>query len=418
MPSTIVVMQPSCSVFEVIRTAKLKGGLFVVVMHSHGIPQGLPYGTAIEHIDQFVHVDNWDDRENNLLRLQECVAIDDIVGTYAGLESTLEWNAYLRIKLGLPTTAPEDIRLLLNKEYVRKTLYENGLSKIKSYSQQEVSTWVNWPLSKNVYFKPVNGGGSSYVYKLCNFEQLTQAINGWNTKACVNSDVVRRYLEKSNQYFIEEEIIGELMSLEGLVLNGTYHSIGLTSRATLKQNEVVEIGFGFPYKHEKELEIIKLVAEAHKLFKFIDGPSHTEVIVTAAGEVEIVEINARLVGLDVLMAIQKASDKDYTELLLKNACGIPIAIDEIKAPENKFSYLQYLMAPQGVGVFDAVKFGDHDDIVFTRVIAQKGQSLKSIQQENTLAGFIVVSNSFEQAKVQAHEVARNSTIKIEAAPLY
>lgn len=417
MANTIVVMQPSNSVLEIIRTAKLTFRLSIIVMYNTAVPQGSPYETAIKHIDQYILVDDWGDWEENLSRLLNTVSLDQIKGTYAGLESTLEWDAFLRHKLSLPTTSVENISLLLNKYYVRQTLYKNNLSNIKSYSQQEVGSWDHWPLKNSVYFKPVHGGGSSYVFKINNFKQLTQTILGWEYKDCVDHEVVKRYLEKSNLYFLEEEIKGELMSLEGLTIDGEYHYIGLTSRKTLQQNNVVEIGFGFPYQHKKMEKIVKVVSQAHKLLNIKHGPTHTEVIVTPQGDVEILEINPRLVGADVLITIQQATNKDYTKLLIKLACGENIAIESIKENSSQCAYLQYLMAPKEVNVFDNISFNTQD-IVFSRIMAKKGQLITGIQQQNRLAGFIVLANNYEEARLLAKDIANNSKINNDYTPLH
>src|SRR5205814_2433565 len=128
--------------------------------------------------------------------------------------------------------------------------------------------------------------------------------------------------------------------------------------------------------------------------------------------VELVELNPRFVGADVLMVINAAYQRDIQDVLLALACGEPIP--EFDKTPPRYAALQYFLAPEGESTFEKIEFPE-GNIVFERVIPAAGAAMpQKKHQEGFIASFIAVGDDYPQLirRVQAmrHETKVNGKV--------
>ncbi len=414
MEKTILFLEPKGTIFEVIQAAKKRGFKVVALTSAPSlIQQATPfYQNAIELIDETIRIENWSTHEKILEVVDEINLSSPIEGTYCGVDPASVLNAMIREKYDLPTTPPQIIESIINKFTLRNKLRELGLSNLKTVQGTIADRWNDWEFGGSAYFKPVKGSASACVQKCTNFDELKLAREAWQDFINNGDSVLHKYLNSLNEYYLEEAFNGKLMSVEGYTLAGTFHCIGLTSRILFSQNSVVELGGCFPYPHPLEDQIVDLVRQAHEQLGITDGATHTEIIVNEVGNIEIIDLNPRFVGADVLQSINFAYGIEIQELLLALALGdIPKLVKNCR----NYSCLQYILPPSTDKLL-SLEFPVGSEIKFCTNLIPIGTEIKSTTEELDVIGcFLTVMPTFEQAikrsQERREEVLINGSLK-------
>lgn len=411
MKQAYVVFEPINHVMKVIEAAKRRG-LHVVVLRTMPLTAAPPYASAAQVIDTDIVIENWEDHAAIVQAALNACAGHEVVGSYAAAEITLTPEALFRQRCGLPGLAPEQVTSLLDKEKVRNRLRAAGLSRLATISQEESMALTSWPAGQVYYFKPVNGAGSALVSRIASFEQLQAAIANWSAKPEVSLDLLRDYIENNNRFYLEQAAEGELMSVEGFAVDGAYVPLGLSSRTVLERDEAIEMGLTFPYQHPQREDIVAKVRAIHEALGVTTGPTHTEVIYTRDGEVELVELNIRFVGADVMLAINAALGTTIEDELLRVTLGEQPRVGGVNAG-NGFSVLQQVMPPPGLAEFHTIEFPP-EHVVFSKVTAAIGAKLASTRfQMDQIASFIVRGDTYAEAMERARYVRANTVVNGE-----
>ncbi len=398
---TILFLEPKGTALEVIREAKRQGYKVVALVCDPTMLSGtpLPYRTAIASIDKTVTLKSWSDWEALLAAAKTLNREDAVKGVYFSLDAAAVAGTRLRKHFKLPSPTPETMALVLDKYRLRHALREKGLSSLMSYRGEEADAWTSWKLKGEAYFKPVNGSFSAFVEKCASLEDLHRARKAWSSMGAETPAMLRDYIGAGNGYLVEEAFDGELMSLEGICVNGEYKALGLTSRILYSKNPVVEMGSVFPYPHKLAAKIQEFVQRVHEAVGFTEGPSHVELMVDASGHMEIIDFNARFIGADVMQSINFALGIKIQEALLDFAVG--------KAPklvyeQKKFACLQYALPPQALEV-KTLEFPKGDDVVFHTAYIEAGQKVESTERQIDYLGcYLTLGDSFEDALARSH----------------
>jgi biotin carboxylase len=245
-------------------------------------------------------------------------------------------------------------------------------------------------------------------------EYLSRAKRQWQEADGPVPKFIANYIQSKPQYHLEEAFDGELMSVEAILFQGRFHQIGLTSRILYSKNPIVEMGSCFPFPHPLSARIVDLVKRAHLDIGFTDGPSHTEVIVDARGEIEIIDLNPRFIGADVLQSINFAFGIRIEAALLDWSLGIEPTI----APtQTGFSCIQYLLPPCSL-LFESIQFPNVPEIKFHTTFVQPGTLVSDINRQIDYLGcYLTVLPSFQGAIDRSRELRKAVLIngKLEGA---
>ena len=409
MKGAVIFLDPKGTILEIIRIAKQRGYQVIALSSDASLLNAAPdpYKSALSCIERVIHVKNWTN-ERAILNICDSIHSEmPIVGVYAGMDSCAKILAQLRDKYGLPTSRAEDLEIILNKYSLRKKLNALGLSKIKNYHSDEVSKWSAWVPKGAVYFKPVHGFFSAYVRRCENMIELQDAIATLKAGNKDEPEYITNYLRKTNDFLLEDAFDGELLSVEAIACNGNVQVLGLLSRILYSKDPVVEMGSCFPYPHSLSDKIISLVKNAHEALGLTDGPTHTEVIVNRNGEVEIIDLNPRFVGADVLQSINYAFGIKIQEALFDYTIGAEVKINK---KEEHYSCIQYFLPPL-IETLKNVLFPDVPEIKFSAAFMAPGAKVANTKRQIDYLGcYLTVMPTFQSAVDRSKEL--RSMVKI------
>lgn len=387
MSQTILFFEPINHMYKVL-ISLAKRDYKIIAFHTMPINAVAPYEQANELIEQAIEIKSWYDFDALEKIVNDIQKDHDIKGIYAGAEITLPFEAYIKEKLGLPTNGYETTLRNLDKYRVRKTLAEKGLTQLACFSKSELEAMDSWPLQGAGFFKPANGAGSANVWRINSIEQLRKCQLQWNDKSNIMYDFLRDYMEKNDEYFLEQEAQGELMSVEVMTFEGQSQVLGMTSRSVASRDSAIEMGCSFPYEHKFKAQIIEKVLQYHQALDIKHGATHTEVIVDEDGNVELVEMNLRFAGYDMLYVISRAYDTDISQAIADLVVGQKPRLPEL-SDVKKFSGFLCIMPPDGLKTFDSIEFPEK--IELSRVLKAVGHEFKSTDSQLDYVGSCIIS---------------------------
>ena len=410
MDGLFLVLEPGNHMFKVIEGAHRRG-LTVVVCHSAPVTPSGPFAEAMPCISHFVQVAGWRNDEAAFETIVAWCGDRPVRGAYAGFEITLRMVCRLRQHYGLPGIDLEQMDFLLNKARVRDALRKASLSNLGFMEDQALRQLTEWPFpGRSAFLKPVNGSGSTYVRRCSSLRDVHEHLAEWDGNVRHIRRFIADHLLAGQGMFLEEEAVGELLSLEGYCHRGQYVHIGITDRTVLARDVAVEMGNTFPCPHPRRDEIIAKVRAIHACLEITHGPTHTELIVPDdGGDIELVELNARFAGGDILVMIDRAFDIRIEDDLVTLATGEGTLTT---IPDKPVRYVsgQDFLAPAGLATFDSIDIPG-DDVFFKKVVVKPGTAMKSTDfQSDHVAAFAVAADTYAGALKRADEIRAATTI--------
>jgi hypothetical protein len=297
---------------------------------------------------------------------------------------------------------------------VRATLREASLSHLRTIEDAELRRLTGWPFpGRAAFLKPVNGSGSLYVRRCTSLADIHEHLAEWDGKSRHMKRFVADHLHAGLGLCLEEEAVGELLSVEGYCHRGRYVPVGITDRTVLARDVSVEMGTTFPYPHPRRDEIIEKARAIHARLGIEHGPTHAELIVPpAGGEIELVELNVRFGGGDILIMVNHSLDIRFEEDLVTLAAGEgPLT----ELPPRPVQYVsgQDFLAPAHVRRFESMVIPG-DDVFFKKIMARPGSELKSTDfQTDQVAACAVAADTYQGALDRADVVRAAVTINGE-----
>lgn len=177
-----------------------------------------------------------------------------------------------------------------NKAAMREALQNAGvpIPRFFKVSSQEEYEQAVGAMTGPFMVKPADNSGSRGIIKVdspTDAEAVTQAYR-YSLQSSRGGDVV-----------VEEYMQGPEVSVETLTVDGVCHVIQITDKLTTGAPHFVEMGHSQPTSHAPDIaeKIRQAAVAANCAVGITNGPSHTEIIVTAEGP-KIVELGARLGG--------------------------------------------------------------------------------------------------------------------------
>jgi biotin carboxylase len=414
MERLFLVLEPGNHMYLVIEAAR-RLGFTVVACHCQPLAPPAPFDRALASVSHFVQVDGWRAGQGAFAAIVAWCGDRPVAGTYAGYETTLEANARLRQHFGLPGSAPAQVAFLLDKLAVRTWLRDASLSRLRVVGEPALRGLTAWPFpGRAAFLKPVNGSGSIYVRRCSSLADVREHLAEWDGDARPLKRFAIDHLKAGRGLFLEEEAVGELLSVEGYCQRGELVAIGITDRTVLARDVAVEMGNTFPCPHPRRDAILDRARAIHACLGIADGPTHTELIVPAdGGDIELVELNARFAGGDILLLIDHALGIRFEDDLVRLATGEAPA--PLPAQPARYVSGQDFLAPAHVRRFDSIAIPG-DDVVFQKLVVRPGTALTSTGfQSDHVAAFVVAADTYAGALARASEI--RAATAINGAPL-
>lgn len=192
--------------------------------------------------------------------------------------------AYINEELNLRGTSVRTVSLLRDKWEMRRVLNSDEITKVRSEignckeHLEQFGECCGYPF----IIKPIDGAGSFGVKCINSPEELDKTLEIVNTLGI-------------SKFIMEEFLNGPEVSVEAFSFNGKHIIITITDKLT--DNNFIETGHSMPTQHSLELQtnIRDTVSFFLDKIGLKDGPSHTELKLTAVGP-KVIESHNRIGG--------------------------------------------------------------------------------------------------------------------------
>lgn len=326
-------------------------------------------------------------------------------GIFTYREYAVLSTAYIAEAIDLPWNSVSSIQVIRNKHLTRKCLSEAGLKQPKSIycksAQDAIETFeLNQHISSWI-IKPASGSGSMGVFKVTHLPELKEAIHS-----------VSQIVGESG-FLLEEYIIGQEYSVEGIVDKGRAVTLAVTEKHTTHAPNFVETGHVIPAPIEAGLraQIANEVDLALQAIGIQTGLFHVEVFVSNY-QVMIGEVHARPGGDFIELLVESALSIEYYGLAFDQQLGLPMNLENIDS--KQFATIQFLLPSPGVVTkiegLDKLKF--HPNVIRVDISLKEGSVIPEVSSSFTRSGsFIVVAESYKKVRQLTDELL--SGIKLE-----
>lgn len=290
-------------------------------------------------------------------------------------------------EMGLVGVSEDTALKATDKAVMRQCLQAAGVPVPAFYKVANEEEYARAAASFRVPFvvKPADNSGSRGIV-LVNDPTDSQAVT--------NAYAYSRQHSRNGNVVVEEYMRGPEVSVETLSAEGVCHVIQITDKLTTGAPHFVEMGHSQPTQLSPETaeQIRQVVIAANRAVGIENGPSHTEVIVTAEGP-KIVEIGARLGGDCITTHLVPLS----TGVNMVECC-IRIALGETPDLTQKFhkgSAIRYFpQTPGKVAAISGVETAQAmDGICQVSIVHGVGETVGHIDSSAARMGFVVAQSS-------------------------
>lgn len=310
-------------------------------------------------------------------------------------------------ELGLAGISVETAWKATNKALMRQCLKEHKVPIPKFFTVKNMEQYKQAVSSINGPFivKPADNSGSRgviMVNKSDDIESINYALE-YSKRFSRCGDIV-----------VEEYMKGPEVSVETISIDGSVYVIQITDKLTTGAPYFVETGHSQPSRLSSHIKdkIKEVAISAVNAIGIINGPSHTEIIVTDEGP-KIVELGARLGGDNIAShLVPLSTGLDLVECSIKIALGLKA---DIAIKHNCGSAIKYFVLAKGritdiSGIEDAEQISGVKQISILRKV---GDYVTDIKSSSDRIGFVIAQADNAESALSACEKAiKKVTIKL------
>lgn len=251
---------------------------------------------------------------------------------------------YVAEKLGLPGNGTENTECCTNKYKMRACFRKHGIKTPPFFCVSDPSELEGIQLDYPVIVKPTDRSGSRGITKVMNPEELTAAI------------------QKSAEYSFEKKAIiegfleGSEYSAEFISYNNEHRCLAITKKFTTGAPHFIETGHmeSAPLSDEVYKKIVTVLSGALDALNIKFGAAHAEFRIDSEGEINIIEIGARMggdcIGSDL---VQISTGYDFLGMVIDVACGRKPSFAQVCRPNTAF--IQFIFTNADIAVLDKIK---------------------------------------------------------------
>jgi biotin carboxylase len=199
-----------------------------------------------------------------------------------------------------------------DKGLMRERLSDCGLNEVESRVAKNAEELHNVlsVFRTPMIVKPVSGSASQGVNAIKNSDESLAFLSNQSAQSIEYPVVVEEYME------------GNEFSVEGFSCGGTHRFWGITRKCKF-DDSFVESGHEFPANLPVDLRerIFSYVGACLNALGVSNGASHTEIILTAEGNIQIVETHTRLGGDRIVDLIRLVTNEDPHVISAQAATG-------------------------------------------------------------------------------------------------
>lgn len=356
-------------------------------------------GCVVDDIADFYYPISIINKEE-ILEVCAKVQIDGIVSIASDI--AMPTVNFIADRLHLVGNSIEATEISTNKFKMRSALKKAGIKspKFELFSDADFTGVEGFEFPLIV--KPVDRSGSRGVTKVNSIDQVNQAIK----KALSHS--------LNGQCIVEEFIMGQEYSVEGLSWKGQHQILAITEKGTTGPPFFVEQQHHQPalITEIQKKSIIRTVKSALTALSLEYGASHTEIFIAQNDEITIGEVAGRMGG-DFIGShlVELSTGYDYLKGVVDIALGRFGKIEkEINTPQ--YSGVYFITPKAGVitGIIDRSK--DFEEVVDCIGLKSIGDCIEEEVQDSSMrAGLIVYKSKVGRLEIDPAKVLDIRTSK-------
>lgn len=310
---------------------------------------------------------------------------------------------HLTDALGLPGNGERTTRLLHDKPALRALLNERGIGPVRTVTRPTAAELRDFvKAAGSAVLKPTMGSGSLGVRRIASVDEVDEA---WAWREAFGLD----------DFMAEEWLTGEELSVETFSRAGAHTVVAVTGKET--GQGVVELGHVVPAPLDgaERQAVISTVEALLDAVGLVDGPAHTELILTAAGP-RVIESHSRRGGDRINELVRLVHGVDLEEAAYRLALdGDPLPR---RAEPKGAAAIRFLVAEPGTvtSVTGTAQAEAMDGVVQVDVQVEPGDTVHELRWSEDRCGHVVVRAADAQAAVRlAADVAARIVITTEPA---
>ncbi len=310
---------------------------------------------------------------------------------------------HLTDALGLPGNGERTTRLLHDKPALRALLNEQGIGPVRTVTRPTAAELRDFVKAAGpAVLKPTMGSGSLGVRRIASVAEVDEA---WAWREAFGLD----------DFMAEEWLVGEELSVETFSLAGAHTVVAVTGKET--GQGVVELGHVVPAPLDgaERQAVVSTVEALLDAVGLVDGPAHTELILTAAGP-RVIESHSRRGGDRINELVRLVHGVDLEEAAYR------LALDGDPLPQREeptgAAAIRFLVAAPGTvtSVTGAAEAEAMDGVVQVDVQVEPGDTVHELRWSEDRCGHVVVRAADAEAAVRlAAEAAARIVITTEPA---
>ena len=273
----------------------------------------LPDNPGHKLADEYHNVSTTD--KEGVLALAKTLDLDGVL-CYAS-DPSAPTAAYVAEKLGLPGSPYKSVEILTHKDQFRAFLTENGFNcpRARGFATVEEARADLPNFRLPVMVKPTDSAGSKGVAKLTSLDQLDELAANALSYSREKRFILEEYVEMDGC-----QVAGDGFSVNGELVFRCFMDDHFCSNNT---NPYVPVAASCPMNRPPEVhqKIHATIQRALRLLKMGTQAYNFDIRVDKQGEVWLMEIGPRNGGNMIAQVIQKATDVDLVEWMIRAALG-------------------------------------------------------------------------------------------------
>ncbi|GAA1472803.1 hypothetical protein GCM10009621_10150 [Corynebacterium felinum] len=289
----------------------------------------------------------------------------------------------------------ENLNFLTRKDLFRSKMRELGVSNLSSHSgtEEEILTReINYP----VVAKPAaQSGGSFYVRKVENDEELSEFLSLLTGRLGANTLIL-----------VEEYFRGHEFSIDGYLQNGFFHTILAAEKpdhddSLLHDSGLIVMPPQNPLVKEAVSAASFILRDVGNALGINNMWFHAEFRVNSAGKIEIIEINPRPGGRLFAKAAEVVSGLDPLKIVLSMAVNQKVDIPSQSNSSNAFLMGHVSIERFEEGVFevdeDAIEeINKHPHVLFSSILSP--YRVSNLERENFFCDILIEGEDMASLK--------------------
>lgn len=389
----------------VVRAARRAG----LQVHYLGAREGAPM-LVTSGADSVTLLD--DSAPGSVLAAAKSIYVEEPFGIAVSMSDTyVEVAAEINQLFGLHGNSPAVPRAVNDKARLRDILRDSTAGTVIAARVSTVDEVKKFAAEVGYPFvvKPVCGGGSRGVTLVSDEEGLGGALARTVGPATTT--------DEATGWLAEEYLSGPEFSVETFSAGGTHHCLAVTTK--FKGPNFVEIGHVVPARLPSATvrDVIAEVTACLDAVGLVEGPAHTEVVLTDRGP-RIVETHCRPGGDGIVELVRLAVGLDVHQMIFDWLAGCRLSLDVPAASRAAATW--FLTSEPGTvssvgGVREALSM---DGVTEAYVTVTAGESIGELRSSLDRSGAVIATgDTAEEALQRAQEAVGRLEVTVIPEPV-